>query len=194
VARKYDMAGREAAKRHTREAILDAVTSMADRWYDEVTLGDVARLAGVSQQTVVNHFGSKLNLYLAAVQERFAPEVVTLRSTARPGHTPSIVGAVMADYEVTGDRTWRFVSLAQRLEELQPALADGRHAHRQYLESVFEPRLARPGTVRRETQLTRVAVLLDVTTWWQLRRAEALSVEETTRHLVEMVDGVLRST
>jgi AcrR family transcriptional regulator len=193
VARKYDMAGRTAAKQHTREAILDAVRSLADRWYDEVTLGEVAGLAGVSQQTVVNHFGSKLNLYLAAVQERFAPEAVTLRSTARPGETASIVGAVMADYEVTGDRTWRFVSLAQRLEELQPALAAGREAHRDYLESVFDPRLARRGTARRKTQLTRLAVLLDVATWWQLRRAEALSVEQTTRHLVEMVDDVLRA-
>jgi AcrR family transcriptional regulator len=186
------MAGRAAAKQHTREAILDAVASMADRWYDEVTLGDVARAAGVSQQTVVNHFGSKLNLYHAAVQERFAPEAVTLRSTARPGDTASVVGAVMADYEVTGDRTWRFVSVAQRLEELRPALADGRRAHRDYLESVLHPRLAPPGSARREIQLTRVVVLLDVATWWQLRRAEGRSAEETTRHLVEMVDDVLR--
>lgn len=193
MARKYDMAGRTAAKQHTREAILDAVRSMADRWYDEVTLGDVARVAGVSQQTVVNHFGSKLNLYLAAVQERFAPEVETLRSTARPGDAASIVGAVMADYEVTGDRTWRLVTLAQRLEELQPALEAGRRAHRAYLESVFDPRLARRGTVRRETQVTRLAVLLDVATWWQLRRADALSVEQTTRHLAELVDAVLRT-
>jgi AcrR family transcriptional regulator len=193
VARKYDMAGRTAAKQHTREAILDAVASMADRWYDEVTLGDVARVAGVSQQTVVNHFGSKLNLYLAAVQERFAPEVETLRSTARPGDTASVVGAVMADYEVTGDRTWRFVTVAQRLDELRPAFTGGRQAHREYLESVLGPRLARPGSARRESQLARVVVLLDVATWWQLRRADGRSAEETTRHLVEMVDDVLRT-
>jgi AcrR family transcriptional regulator len=193
VARKYDMAGRTAAKQHTREAILDAVESMADRWYDEVTLGDVAQMAHVSQQTVVNHFGSKLNLYLAAVRERFAPEVVTLRGTARPGDIASVVAAVMADYEVTGDRTWRFVSVAQRLEELGPALASGRRAHREYLESVLAPRLARPGSARRDTQLTRVAVLLDVATWWQLRRADGRSAEETSRHLLEMVGDVLRT-
>ena len=193
MSRKYDMAGRTAAKRHTRDSILDAVVEMADTWYDEVTLADVAREAGVSQQTVVNHFGSKMNLYLSAIRERFAPEVVALRGTARAGDTRSIVDAVLADYEVTGDRTWRLVSLAQRLDELQPVLAGGRRAHREFVEAAFEPLLARRGSARRAIQLTSLTVLLDVTTWWQLRRAEALSLPEATRQLHEMVEGVFRT-
>jgi len=193
VARKYDMAGRTAAMQHTREAILDAVVSMSDVWYDEVTLGDVARRAGVSQQTVVNHFGSKMNLYLAAIGERFGPEAVALRAGAVVGDVRAIVDAVMADYEVTGDRTWRFVALAQRMEELQPVLLSGRKAHRDFVESVFEPLLARRGTARRETQLASLTVLLDVATWWQLRRADELTQAETGRHVRELVEALLRS-
>jgi len=191
VARKYDMAGREAARLRTRELILDAVTSMADQWYDEVTLADVARTAGVSQQTVVNHFGSKLNLYLTAIGERFGPEAIRLRSSAVPGDARAIVDAVMADYEVTGDRTWRFIALAQRLEELQPVLRSGRRAHREFLEEVFAPMLARRGSARRETELVSLSLLLDVTTWWQLRRAEGLSRKETSREVLRLVEAAL---
>lgn len=191
MARKYDMAGREAARLRTRELILDAVTSMADQWYDEVTLADVARTAGVSQQTVVNHFGSKLNLYLTAIGERFGPEAIRLRSSAVPGDARAIVDAVMADYEVTGDRTWRFIALAQRLEELQPVLRSGRRAHREFLEEVFAPMLARRGSARRETELVSLSLLLDVTTWWQLRRAEGLSRKETSREVLRLVEAAL---
>lgn len=191
MARKYDMAGREAARLRTRELILDAVTSMADQWYDEVTLADVARTAGVSQQTVVNHFGSKLNLYLTAIGERFGPEAIRLRSSAVPGDARAIVDAVMADYEVTGDRTWRFIALAQRLEELQPVLRSGRRAHRDFLEEVFAPMLARRGSARRETELVSLSLLLDVTTWWQLRRAEGLSRKETSRQVLRLVEAAL---
>jgi AcrR family transcriptional regulator len=185
------MAGREAARLRTRELILDAVTSMADQWYDEVTLADVARTAGVSQQTVVNHFGSKLNLYLTAIGERFGPEAIRLRSSAVPGDARAIVDAVMADYEVTGDRTWRFIALAQRLEELQPVLRSGRRAHRDFLEEVFAPMLARRGSARRETELVSLSLLLDVTTWWQLRRAEGLSRKETSREVLRLVEAAL---
>jgi AcrR family transcriptional regulator len=187
------MAGRDAARLRTRELILDAVASMADQWYDEVTLADVARKAGVSQQTVVNHFGSKMSLYLTAVGERFGPEAIALRSGAVPGDTRAIVEAVMADYEVTGDRTWRFVALAQRLEELQPVLLSGRRAHRGFVEEVFGPLLARRGSARRETQVISLALLLDVATWWQLRRANGLSQTETARHVRGLVEALLGS-
>ena len=191
MARKYDMAGREAARLRTRELILDAVTSMADQWYDEVTLADDARTAGVSQQPVVTHFGSKLHLYLTAIGERFGPEAIRLRSSAVPGDAGAIVDAVMADYEVTGDRTWRFIALAQRLEELQPVLRSGRRAHREFLEEVFAPMLARRGSARRETELVSLSLLLDVTTWWQLRRAEGLSRKETSRQVLRLVEAAL---
>lgn len=191
MARKYDMAGREATRQHTREAILDAVMSMADRWYDDVTLADVAQTAGVSQQTVVNHFGSKMNLYLAALGERFGPGVLERRRGATAGDPPAIVDAVTADYEVSGDGTWRLVCLAQRLEDLQPVLAGGRQAHREFVEEMFAPLLARRGSARRKVQVTSLSVLLDVVTWWQLRRAEGLTQRETAHHLLGLVEGLL---
>jgi hypothetical protein len=90
-----------------------------------------------------------------------------------------------------GDRTWRFVTLAQRLDELWPVLLGGRRAHREFVESVFEPRLARRRSRTRATQVTSLAMLLDVTTWWQLRRADGLTQDDTARHVVGLVDALL---
>ena len=68
MTRRYDMSVREAAATRTRENILDAALRLfRDAWYEDVTLLDVAREAGVSQQTVVNHFGTKANLYLTGI-------------------------------------------------------------------------------------------------------------------------------
>jgi hypothetical protein len=92
---------------------------------------------------------------------------------------------------VTGDRTWRARERGERLEELQPVLMSGRRAHPELVESVFEPRLARRGSAKRETQPTPLAVLRDVSTWWKLRRAEGLSKPDTVRHALTIVDAVL---
>ena len=193
MARKYEMAGRTASMQRTREEILDAVVSLSESWYDEVTLGDVARRAGVSQQTVVNHFGSKMNLYVTAIRERYAPEVKELRRSARPGDAASVVDAVMSDYEVTGDRTWRLVCLAGRMEELRPVVAGGRRAHREFVEHAFAPVLPRRGSRSRERLVTLVAVALDVTTWHQLRRDTGLSRAETGEHVLQLVRALLPS-
>ena len=59
--RTYDMRSRDAAARTTRERIVDAACELfLARWYDDVTHHpDIADRAGVSGQTVINHFGGK---------------------------------------------------------------------------------------------------------------------------------------
>ena len=69
----------------TRDNILDAVDRLLGRYgYGKMSIADVAREAGVSQQTVVNHFGSKEDLYLVGVRERWAPAVNEVRSRVAP--------------------------------------------------------------------------------------------------------------
>ncbi|MFQ6147111.1 TetR family transcriptional regulator [Streptomyces seoulensis] len=51
-----------------RRAILDAASrAFAERGYNRATLRDIARRAGVTHGLVLRHFGSKENLFLAAV-------------------------------------------------------------------------------------------------------------------------------
>ena len=73
TTRTYRMDTRRAAAEATRERILStAVDAFLTRWYDEVTLQDVARAAGVSGQTVINHFGGKEPLSAAVSRVRTA--------------------------------------------------------------------------------------------------------------------------
>jgi AcrR family transcriptional regulator len=192
VSRRYEMSGRAAAMQHTRESILDAAVELFEpAWFDEVTLGDVAKRAGVSQQTVVNHFGTKLELYLAGLGERYAPKVAAMRGTAVPGDVASVVDVALRDYEVTGDGTMRVLALAGRMQELESVVAGGRRSHHEWVESVFAPQLRRRRGKPRERRLRLLATVLDVTTWHQLRHHEGLDLEETRAHLTELVEAVL---
>ena len=192
MTRRYEMTGRTAAMQRTRESILDAAAELFGAgWFDEVTLADVAARAGVSQQTVVNHFGSKIGLYLTGISERFVPEVTALRRQAVAGDVGSIVATAMADYETSGDGAYRNVVLAERVEELRELIEGGRRSHRAWVEHVFAPQLKGLRGRRRERTVVLLATALDVSLWKRLRRDEGLDEESTAEHLRALVDGVL---
>ena len=194
MARRYEMTGRAAAMQRTREAILDAAVDLfTPAWFDEVTLADVAREAGVSQQTVVNHFGSKIGLYLTGVSERVAPALAELRSQAVPGDVGSIVETAVTDYETSGDATFRLVALAGRVPELDQVLDTGRRAHREWVEHVFAPQLKGLRGKRRERTIVLLATSLDVLVWKARRRDQGLDPDRTADHLRALVEGVLGS-
>lgn len=192
MARRYEMAGRTRSVERTREAILDAAVELfAPAWYDDVTLADVARSAGVSQQTVVNHFGSKIGLYLAGIGERVAPARLAARAGVGPGDVAVAVRAVCADYEESGDATFRLVVSAERLPELDEVVAGGRAAHRAFVEAAFAPQLAEVNGAARERRTVLLATALDVTTWKHLRRDLGLSARAAGEHVRALVDGIL---
>jgi AcrR family transcriptional regulator len=191
VTRHYEMALRNEAKERTREAILDAaIQFFIDCYYDDVTLADIARSAGVSQQTVANHFGSKSDLYLTTISERWAPSIVNLRANAVVGDPASIVDAVCADYEKTGDATMRALAVAHRLDVIAEVMRQGRTFHRGWVESVFGDLLP-PRGAERDTMITLLALALDVRTWAQLRREAGLSRRATRAHLLRLVTALV---
>jgi len=186
------MTARDRSRAATREAILDAAVELfTPAWFDEVTLADVAARAGVSQQTVVNHFGSKMGLYLTGVRERVAPTIAEARAGVAPGDVRAIVAAVVRDYETSGDGTFRTVALADRVEELRKVVQGGRAAHRAWVEQVFAPQLRRRRGASRDRVLRLLVTVLDVTTWKTLRRDEGLDQEATAEHLLAMIEAVL---
>ncbi|WP_067651384.1 hypothetical protein [Nocardia harenae] len=140
---------------------------------------------------MVNHFGSKIGLYLAGPAERFAPTVRAERSVAVPGDVESIVRTVVKDYERTGEGTWRLLALAERMPELLPIIEDGHRFHRDWVETVFAAAIAsRPHEQDRFGDL--LVVVLNVGTWRSLRREQGLSREATVDYLVTLVNALLR--
>jgi AcrR family transcriptional regulator len=192
MVRRYEMTGRAAAMQRTREVILDAAVELfTPAWFDEVTLADIAKRAGVSQQTVVNHFGSKIDLYLTGLSERYVPGVLALRGSAVPGDVSSIVGVVLDDYEETGDATIRTLATAARTPELLPVVEGGRASHAAFVRRVFSPQLSKRRGRVRERQERLLAAVLDVRMWHQLRREQGLEVDEAREHLTSLVKAVL---
>jgi AcrR family transcriptional regulator len=191
--RSYRLGARAEAVQQTRRRILQVAAEelFNVRWYDEVSLADVAKAAGVSQQTVINHFGSKEGLYLAGIVELIGPEIESYRSRARSGDVTSIINVTVGDYEQTGLGAMRMRAQAERSAGVAEAVRYGRRFHRAWIEQVFAPQLGRAGAEEAPVIAGLLAVVLDVATWHQLRHLDGLGVRRTKTDLRRLVDGVL---
>ena len=189
-ARSYSMTSRADAVASTKERIATAALELLmERRFDDVTLTDIAAAAGVSHQTVLNHFESKEGVAFAA-----ADLVVASTNDARSGVTPGdTVGAVrrlVADYEQMGDANARWAMDVEHLGSLAPLIEQARHSHRAWLEAAFEPYLPADGKARRRV-VNALHAATDVYTWKLLRRDLGVTRAETERTMVRLVDGAL---
>jgi AcrR family transcriptional regulator len=179
--RPYRQTARAAAAAATRERILDVATEhFLARYYDDVTLAAVAKEAGVTQQTVINHFGTKEGL-LETATDRFDPQRFRRAATADP------VAGVVADYEAGGDAICRMLALEERVPALAPFLARGRTGHRAWVQEAFAAQLPPAGGPGRERAVNLHVLATDVTTWKLLRRDMGLSQPQTVDHLRALV-------
>ncbi len=104
----------------SREQILDAAERLfAERGYEETSLADVGRLAGVSRATPGYFFGSKADLHRAVLERCFADVRRAVREgrdrALASGQTPEVIlaGAV-ADYAEFVAARPNFVRLIER--------------------------------------------------------------------------------
>jgi AcrR family transcriptional regulator len=172
---------RGAAAEATRERILKAAgEAFLDSWYDDVTLAAIAKRAGVSGQTVINHFGGKEALF-AEAHARMSEELVTRRYTPEPGDVPGAIGALIEDYEITGDAVIRLLALEEKVASVRPLLKLGRAGHREWVETMFGARGLLPELV----------VATDVYTWKLLRRDQGLTRQQTAAAMRRMVEALL---
>lgn len=183
------MSTRAAARERTREQILRAaIERLADQRYDDVTLGAVAEAAGVTVQTVLNHFGSKEGM-VAAAAGFFADEVPDLRGAVEPGDIRGAIGALLRQYEVMGDANWRLTADAERHAVLGTLVEGARTQHRAWLESTFAPLLPEPGRDR-DDALAALYAITDVGTWKLLRRDLGHTAEQTQAVLVRLTEAL----
>jgi TetR/AcrR family transcriptional regulator len=104
----------------SREQILDAAEGLfAERGYEETSLADVGRVAGVSRATPGYFFGSKAELHRAVIERCFADVRQAVREgkarALASGQTPEVIlaGAV-ADYADFVAARPNFVRLIER--------------------------------------------------------------------------------
>ncbi len=186
--RPYRQTARAAAAAATRERIVDVATAhFLERYYDDVTLVAVAKEAGVSQQTVINHFASKEGL-LEVVASRLDPEHARHADLADP------VTNVVEDYEPFGDAVIRMLALEERVPALAPFLARGRTGHRAWVAGAFAGQLPDPADAAYEQALNLHVLATDIYTWKLLRRDMGLSQEQTIDHMCALIAALAPST
>ena len=163
------MRARAEAVEATRERIARAAMQrfLAEP-YDEVTIASVARDAGVSHQTLLNHFESKDGLF-AAGAERFSADLAASREGRATSDPESVVALLMEQFERSGDGNVRLALLHERIEAVRAGLEQGRSNHQRWLAEVFEDRLPSEPAERRRT-LAALHAATDVYTWKLLRR------------------------
>jgi AcrR family transcriptional regulator len=174
----------------TRDRILGAARRrFFELPYDEVRLGDIAAEAGVTQQTLLNHFSSKEGL-LTELAQAVAPEVARLRGTVRPGDVRAAVRGLVRQYEAIGDANVRLTAAADRVPGLRAGLTYARGEHQAWLEKTFAPQLPADPLARRRA-LAALYAVTDVGTWKLLRRDLGRSRAETTAVLESLVRAAL---
>jgi AcrR family transcriptional regulator len=185
--RSYRMSTRAAAAEATRERIIEvAVDAFSQRWYDEVTIRGVASDAGVALQTVRNHFPTKDELFLAAI-ERIGASIQAARGTVAPGDIDGAISTLVDDYERTGDMNMRMLAVEPRVPVVQPQMARGRAGHQAWVERVFPAALSGLRGRARARRLAQLVAVTDVYTWKLLRGDKDLNRDQTIAAMRELV-------
>ena len=188
--RAYTMRARADGVAATRERIVRATLRLAlEQAYEDITLAAIAAAAGVSHQTVLNHFESKEGVAFAAA-ELLRHETTAARAKARPGDVKGAVSVLVGEYERIGDANVRWALTAERLGRLAPLLEQARAGHQEWLRRVFAERLP-AATAERRRAVNALHAATDVYTWKLLRRDLRLSRTETVRAMVDLVNGIL---
>jgi AcrR family transcriptional regulator len=191
--RGYRMVARAEAKAATRERILEAAVAVGEEVpFGEVTLKAVAERAGVSVQTVLRHFGSSDDLFVAAVVH-MGKQMAGDRDVEPGWPLERIVGVLIDHYERFGERILRMLGQEERHPEIKAFTDLGRMYHGQWCEEAFAPALAPLRGARRERRLSQLVVATDLYAWKILRLDRGLPPAEVKRAICELIEPLARS-
>jgi AcrR family transcriptional regulator len=181
------MVARAEAAAATRERILEAAwRRFSNGAYEQVRLADVAADAGVSEQTVYSHFGSKDQLFVGAWAWAIGPEGER-RDRAPAGDIRKAVRLLYDSYEAQGDASLRLLAEEDRIPTIRQMTDAGRAWHRAWVERTFAPLLAGSRGRARERRLVALIVATDILVWKLLRREMGLDRATAERIVIEMI-------
>jgi len=184
--RAYVMKARAEKAAATRERIVkSAVDLIVERTLDGLTLEAIAERAGVAARTILRIFGSKEQVFAAAINA----EGRRGHGQLHPGDAEATIKVVFDDYEKIGDAVILRLADEGRIPSLDALLKSGRDNHRRWIEESFSPQLSKLDRNARAELLHALLVATDVYAWKLLRRDFGLS-----RRAAEKVVGrIVRS-
>jgi AcrR family transcriptional regulator len=185
TTRAYTMGARADAVADTRQRIVDALLELGrERMLPNISLEDVAAEAGVSVQTILRHFQSRMGVIEATMEHAIAR--VTEERAAPVGDIDAAVAVIVGHYEDRGQTA--LLMLAQ--ESSDPQVAEltrrGRAMHRTWVTDVFAPFVG-----SRDPLIDLLVVATDVYTWKLLRIDRRHSRGRTEQLIHRMVTSLL---
>ncbi len=191
VGRQYRQTARAEAAELTRRTIAEAfVDCWREQSFDDITLDEVARRAGVSVRTVIRQFGAKEGLISGFIAYR-SPDVEQ-RRTVSPGDIDHAIERLFENYEADGDATVRALAQEQRHPALRPIIDQGRRGHRTIAAANFAPWLQPLAAPQQTRALDALVIVTDVYTWKLLRRDMGRPEAEARSTMRALVEAVLR--
>jgi AcrR family transcriptional regulator len=185
--RSYQMTSRaESAERTAREILCATRELFTTKAVADITLADIAALAGVTVQTVLRRFGDKDSLFAAAITH-FTAEVEAGRGQAMPDDPDDIAAVLCAHYEDYGPMTVKLLAEELTTPAARDAVTVGRRYHRAWCETVFAGTLARVSGTEHGRRLAQLMAICDLRTWEMLRITADLSCEQVELALREML-------
>jgi AcrR family transcriptional regulator len=186
------MRNRAKAAEATRRKILDAVEiAFEELFYDEITLSEVARRAGVSVQTVLRHFENKEGLFVASYLHT-GEKMGADRGPLPFGDTEKIVGELVDHYERFGDRILWLLAQEEREPVLKHLADAGRLYHLQWCRQAFAPALAGLRGKASQRRLAQFVAATDIYVWKLLRRDQDLSKPQTKLAMRELIEPLTK--
>jgi AcrR family transcriptional regulator len=185
--RPYRMRARAEAAAETERRILEATIELhRERFFDQVSLEDIAERAGVTVRTVIRRFGSKERLIEAAAEEG-TRRVTDQRHRASIGDVAGAVNSLVDHYEEWGDTALRLLAQEERVAAFRSITDAGRAFHHEWVERTFAPLLAKRTGEERRRLLAELIAVCDVYFWKLLRRDLGLRREQTELAIRETI-------
>lgn len=192
--RAYRMVARAEAVAATRQRILDAAAAAADDLeYEDATLAEIARRAGISVQTLLRHFSNREELFLATVVH-MSMKMSGDRDVEASWSTRKIVAVLVDHYERFGDRILWMLAQERREPRIKALTDFGRSYHADWCGDAFAPALAGLRGGRRERRLAQLVAVTDVYAWKILRRDRGLSSAQVKQAVCELLEPLTESS
>lgn len=186
--RPYRQRARAEATEATRVKILDAVEeAFEELLFDEITLAAVAERAGVSVQTILRHFETKDELFVASLLHTGA-KMAGDRGVLPFGDLDEILGVLLDHYERHGGRVLRMLAQEEREPALKQLADLGRTYHLEWCRQAFSPALKGLRGAKRERRIAQLVALTDIYTWKLLRLDQRLSRRQTQLAMRELIE------
>ena len=187
-SRPYRMKARAEAARATADRVLEvAVDLFTERPYEDVSLEQVASLAGVASRTLLRRFGSKESLFIEAMGQA-ARDAQQERDEAPVDDVAGAVDFLVAQYERWGTNRLRMLAQEDRIPVVADNVRDGRRYHQEWVERTFSSLLEDARGAARNRRKAALVVATDVYTWKLLRHDLGFSRRATERIIVDLVE------